>query len=116
MSSEVAEYMPVLREFVDAVNDRDPDVMQACFVFTPPGTLAVLCAGWVGELLNEADEVREELAGLRARLSEVPADVVGAYRAQKARAERAERRVAELRELIYREAAGRPAGGGKLVA
>lgn len=52
---DVVPLLPALREFVDAVNDRDEVLVEACFAFTEARTLAVLAAGWVGDLLNRVD-------------------------------------------------------------
>lgn len=41
---EAAELLPIVDEFVEAVTDRDESHMQACFAFTDPRTLAILCA------------------------------------------------------------------------
>lgn len=49
---EALALVPALREFVVAVNERDDIVVEAALRFTDPATLAVLAAGWVGELLE----------------------------------------------------------------
>lgn len=70
MSDEdVTRLFPALREFVDAVNDRDLDVMQAALQRTPPITLAILAAGWVGDLRNVWDVRRIERKALKASLT-----------------------------------------------
>lgn len=66
---EVIGLFPALREFVDAVDVQDGDVVQACLAHTPAATLAVLAAGWAADLMRERDEARarlevaEEVAG-----------------------------------------------------
>ena len=57
----VPDLLPALREFVDAVNDRDYDTMQAALLHTPPITLAILAAGWVGDLQNETVALRKQV-------------------------------------------------------
>lgn len=58
---EALALAPALREFVQAVNDRDPDVTRASFAHTDPATLAILAAGWIGELLDERDRLKRYL-------------------------------------------------------
>lgn len=72
---ETLALFPALREFVDAVNDRDQDLVKACLMHTPAETLAVLAAGWVGDLLNEAKRMRERtsVAEKARRLAEAQA-------------------------------------------
>ena len=55
---EALALFPALREFVEAVNERNPEFIQACLHHTPPATLAVLAAGWIGDLQNENDRLR----------------------------------------------------------
>lgn len=59
---EALALAPALREFVQAVNDRDSDVVQASLAHTDPSALAVLAAAWVGELLDERALLRGYLA------------------------------------------------------
>lgn len=66
---ETVELYPALREFVDAVNERDRDVMEAALRHTPPTTLAILAAGWVGDLRNVWDVRRIERKALKASLT-----------------------------------------------
>lgn len=114
---EALALVPALREFVDAVNEGDRELVDVCLAFTDPTVLAVLAAGWVGELLDDADEVQAEVFDLRARLAAIPdVNALRAFGVWKKRAEVAEAKVAELRELMYQTAAGKPAGIGKLVA
>lgn len=69
---EMIERLPALREFVDAVNDRDADVVHAAILHTPPMMLAVLAAGRVGDLLDQIDALKGglRLAELRAASAE----------------------------------------------
>ncbi|MDI6024493.1 hypothetical protein QBL02_13175 [Leucobacter sp. UT-8R-CII-1-4] len=69
---ELFEKLPALREFVDAVNARDPDVVHAAILHTHPMLLAVLAAGWVGDLLNQIDALNVEVR--RAELRAVSAE------------------------------------------
>lgn len=94
-------HVPAMREFVEAVNDHDPEFTEWCLRFTDPKILAVLTAGWVGELLDDADAMQAEVMDLRARLTGLPdGDVLSAWRTQKARTERAEQKLGESRELV----------------
>ena len=74
--SEVEEHLPVLREFVEAVNERDPDVISACLQYTPPGTLATIAAMWISELLTEADDLRKEIAKREQQVAHIGARYV----------------------------------------
>lgn len=77
----VDEHLPVLREFVEAVQERDPDMITACLHYTPPGTLAQIAAEWISVLLTEADEREIELARLRRIERAIPGgDLMRAYR------------------------------------
>ena len=58
---EAHQLFPALREFVDAVNERDRLTVQAAFMHTEAETLAVLAAGWVGELEDEVAVLRRDL-------------------------------------------------------
>lgn len=92
----VAEMLPALREFVDAVNDRDLDVMQAALQHTPPITLAILAAGWIGDLLDQLDAVTEEASLLDGRYYVAQVDVA---RYKKAAAKAVEERSEALRRI-----------------
>lgn len=96
--SAVEEHLPVLREFVEAVSERDPDMISACLHYTPPGTLAQIAAMWISELLAEADERELEIAVLRKR--QLDPRLPAAYQRMRERALAAERSAAELRELL----------------
>ena len=63
ITDNIRPWVPALREFVDAVNEdpRDPEFVAECMRITDPRTLAVLAAGWVGELLNERDAMAERV-------------------------------------------------------
>lgn len=95
---EALALTPALREFVQAVNERDPDVIQASFAHTEPATLAVLAAGWVGELLDERDR-------LRAYLTAANED---AEKSSKAYLDMRKRRD-ELRDIVHEREARREA-------
>lgn len=69
---ELIENLPALREFVEAVNARDSDVVHAAILHTHPMLLAVLAAGWVGELLDQIDALNIEVR--RAELRAVSAE------------------------------------------
>ena len=96
--SAIDEHLPVLREFVDAVRDRDADVIWACLQYTPPGTLAQIAAEWISQLLAEADDAQVEIARLRAVERAIPGgDLVTAYRIVQQRRAQAEAEVKKLR-------------------
>lgn len=79
--SVAEEHLPVLREFVAAVRERDADVISACLHYTPPGTLAQIAAEWIAALLAEAEGREAELARLRQSERAVPGgDLMTAYR------------------------------------
>lgn len=90
---EAMQYAPVVREFITAVNDRDELVVEAALHHTDPRVLAVLAAGWCGELENRVLEMKE--AGLR--LAESEARLSAGYT-------RARRRVDELQEIQAKQA------------
>lgn len=98
--------MRVLREFVEAVQERDPHWITACLHLTPPGTMAQIAAGWIAELLVEADEREAEIAELRRRKDDTELQV--AYLRMRARAERAEKQRDELRSHMDRYAGSLP--------
>lgn len=95
---EAMALAPALREFVQAVNDRDSDVVQASFAHTAPASLAILAAGWVGELLDERDRLRGYLTAANA----------DAERNSKAYLEMRKRRD-ELRDIVHDRQAKREA-------
>lgn len=77
---ELIEHLPALREFVEAVNARDADVVHAAFLHTHPMLLAVLAAGWVGELLDQIDGLnvvvrRAELRAVSAERLKTESDM-----------------------------------------
>ncbi|UOR02020.1 hypothetical protein MUN77_01430 [Leucobacter allii] len=57
---EALKLAPAAREFITAVNDRDELVVKAALHHTDPALLAVLTAGWCGELENKLLAMREE--------------------------------------------------------
>lgn len=62
-------YLPAVREFRDAVVERDLDLVQACFALTDPRTLAVLAAELWHEAEGDAQGLREELSEERERMA-----------------------------------------------
>lgn len=82
---EALALAPALREFLDAVSERDEEVVEACWMHTAPKALAVLAAGRANDLMNErtvilnenqrfAEGMRraaEERSRLRARVAEL---------------------------------------------
>ena len=108
MTDEEALAMyPALKEFVDAVNDRDRDLVIECFKYTPPETLAILAAGWIGDLLNERDEKPKRMTGrevteamyrLNAKLAKAKSDLGEAREAQRSQAAMIARLKTEVRE------------------
>lgn len=93
----IAEHLPALREFVDAVQERDPDVISACLHYTPPGRMAEIAAQWIFELLEVVEFQDERLAALQG--AEMPTeDLMIAYRGAQKKRYAAETKVEKLEE------------------
>lgn len=91
----IADHLPVLQEFVEAVQERDPDVISACLHYTPPGAMAQIAAQWIHELLETVESQDARIAALQSEA--VPAgDAVIAWRAAQRRRYEAETRVERL--------------------
>ena len=103
MKSVVAEHLTVLREFVDAVKERDALTIWSCLQYTPPGTMAEIAAAWIAELLEERQAAKVEIVKLRKVLASIPSgDLWTAYQATHRKRQEAEAKVTELRgEIEY---------------
>lgn len=93
----IAQHLPALREFVDAVQERDPDVISACLHYTPPGRMAEIAAQWIFELLETVDFQDQRLAALQG--ADMPSEeLMIAYRAAQRRRYEAETKAEKLAE------------------
>lgn len=104
---EAFAHLPAVREFRDAVVERDTDLVEACFAFTDPRTLAVWCAELWDEAQHDCEALRVELTGERDSAAQVRAElqrmsaVGGSVNARLvAEVRRLRGKVQELREIL----------------
>jgi len=90
--NDAFSHLPAAREFRDAVVERDPNYVEACFHTTDPRTLAVWCA----ELWDDA---RFDAEGLRAELESERGDLARSRAECAVLRSRVESLLGEVREL-----------------